>query len=110
MNCKFHFLFIIVPITLIGVVVFVLFWGDDERWPDFERTTSERSATISQELSNGTTTLHVTSPTTKPFSLSVVGRRIDRFGRERGNSSEVGHFMEQRRLSLSIAAAKMTNW
>ena len=96
MNCKFHLLFIIVPITLIGVVVFVLFWGDDERWPDFVRTTSERSATISSELSNGTTTttttLHVTSPTTKPFSVSVVGMRIDMFGRERDNSSEIGQF------------------
>ena len=96
MNCKFHLLFIIVPITLIGVVVFVLFWGDDERWPDFVRTTSERSATISSELSNGTTTttttLHVTSPTTKPFSVSVVGMRIDMFGRERVNSSEIGQF------------------
>ena len=52
------------------------------------------SATISQELSNGTTTLHVTSPTTTtPFSLSVVGRQIDSFGRERGNSSgQFGQF------------------
>ena len=91
MNCNFRLLFIIVLI-LIGVVVFCLFWRDDETWPDFKRTKSERSATNLSELSTGATTLDVTSPTTKPFSLSVVVGWIDRYGRKRGNSSEVGQF------------------
>ena len=79
-----------------GAVVLGLFWDEGDQ-SSSDVTTRERSATGKPETSAGVNSHAATNttvaPTTKPFSISVEAGWIERYGRKRGNSSNMGLFL-----------------
>ena len=92
----FYFLSGVAMSIFTGAVVLGLFWAEGDQ-SSSDATTRERSATGKPETSAGVnsdaaTNTTVAPTTTKPFSISVEAGWIERYGRKRGNSSNMGLF------------------